>query len=441
MKTEEIIKTFYKNGEENLTTGELELDESVIEGLMVQFVNESETLDAGGDSISAEGFADLFMSWLINYIGIGEYKVVGSKYEDYNDRFDRLFEDDAVDMARELWKENEDFRDTLFDKWNKGDGDKKSKSNLRREEYHTDRDVDPREELNKIRNKGTLMEFEDVDDGLIKNGDEEDVEDGKEVERVNPVDDTFKDPDDDVESEIEPIEFDGSSVHNGDCVEISEAYSLGNDRFIDAVITDPPYGMEYDSRGDFHNVIFGDGNVEEAMELIGAVMSHTDKILKKGAPVIMFCGDSNLAEVIMYMRNNYNFHQVVVWDKEVVGTSAIHGDIPSWRPMCEFMVYGTYGKPDWTNSNRHDGDVIHEQKLAGANMEHPTQKPEELMRYVIESVTQKGDVVFDPFVGSGTTAVACKQTGRKYLACEVDDEHYKTTVERLKSNSSLAQFT
>ena len=63
---------------------------------------------------------------------------------------------------------------------------------------------------------------------------------------------------------------------------------------------------------------------------------------------------------------------------------------------------------------------------------HPTQKPVKLLRYLLEQYTQEGDVVFDPFVGSGTTAVACQQMKRHFVATEANAEYAQIATSRLK---------
>jgi hypothetical protein len=63
---------------------------------------------------------------------------------------------------------------------------------------------------------------------------------------------------------------------------------------------------------------------------------------------------------------------------------------------------------------------------------HPTQKPVRLVRYLLEQYTAEGDIVFDPFVGSGTTAVACQQMKRHFIAAEINPEYAQIATSRLK---------
>ncbi|MBC8487055.1 MAG: site-specific DNA-methyltransferase, partial [Bacteroidetes bacterium] len=63
---------------------------------------------------------------------------------------------------------------------------------------------------------------------------------------------------------------------------------------------------------------------------------------------------------------------------------------------------------------------------------HPTQKPVALMEYLIKTYTNEGDIVFDGFIGSGTTAVACINTNRNYLGFEIDETYVKIAQQRIK---------
>lgn len=65
--------------------------------------------------------------------------------------------------------------------------------------------------------------------------------------------------------------------------------------------------------------------------------------------------------------------------------------------------------------------------------EHPTQKPVELLRILIKLISNEGDLIFDPFMGSGSTGVACKIEGRKFMGCEIDDEYFKIASRRVNS--------
>lgn len=75
--------------------------------------------------------------------------------------------------------------------------------------------------------------------------------------------------------------------------------------------------------------------------------------------------------------------------------------------------------------------------LIGSNKLHHTQKPVALFEYLIKTYTNQGDIILDPFTGSGTTAVAAVNTGRKYIGFEQDDKYFDTAQNRLEKLTNI----
>jgi hypothetical protein len=165
------------------------------------------------------------------------------------------------------------------------------------------------------------------------------------------------------------------------------------------------------------------------------VLKKCRMTMSKGSPVVCFAGDTSLSGVMEVVERWYTLKPVCVWDKDWVTTSSMADNPMAWRKSHEYAVVGSYGDPRVENENRHDGTVWKQKRLSGDKMDHPTQKPVELMKYVIESLTEEGDVVFDPFAGSGSTLVAAKQLDRGYIGIEYDEEHYETIESRLSQDT------
>ena len=85
------------------------------------------------------------------------------------------------------------------------------------------------------------------------------------------------------------------------------------------------------------------------------------------------------------------------------------------------------------DGTRHPTQVLRINRDNQRKLLHPTQKPLELIEYLIKTYTNEGDTVMDCFLGSGTTAVACKNTGRNFVGCEINKEYYEKSLERLNS--------
>lgn len=66
------------------------------------------------------------------------------------------------------------------------------------------------------------------------------------------------------------------------------------------------------------------------------------------------------------------------------------------------------------------------------NKKHPTEKPSSLIGILVTNSSNTGDVVLDPFMGSGSCGVACLETGRKFIGCEIDKKYFDVAVERIK---------
>jgi site-specific DNA-methyltransferase (adenine-specific) len=78
-----------------------------------------------------------------------------------------------------------------------------------------------------------------------------------------------------------------------------------------------------------------------------------------------------------------------------------------------------------------DSKTVHEFNNIIGRKIHPTQKPVELMRYYIENSSNENDTVLDPFMGSGSTGVACLELNRKFIGFEIDEKYYEIAINRL----------
>jgi len=175
---------------------------------------------------------------------------------------------------------------------------------------------------------------------------------------------------------------------------------------VDAVITDPPYGIGYVNKRhdirdrEFAPMLEGDGDTLIGQEVVSAAFDM-------GLPVCAFA----------HHRKPWDgpWRQWLVWDKG--GAVGGGGDRATcWKFTWELVQVGGFGK---LNGQR-DQAVLRFPISQASMSDHPTQKPVALMVYLVEKLTQPGDTVFDPFCGSGSTGVACMQTGRNFVGVEKD---------------------
>lgn len=200
-------------------------------------------------------------------------------------------------------------------------------------------------------------------------------------------------------------------LHLGDCLEVMRSMP---DKSVDAVITDPPYGIKRDKGfegfGGFGTPIartqyHGDWDSSRPDK------SYFDELLRTGKVAIIFGG--NFFTDYLPVGNHW-----VVWDK--LNTMPTFGD-------CELV---------WTNVKRNSVKKFTRQWNGLIGKEkvryHATQKPVDLCVKFLETYTNEGDTILDPFMGSGTTGVACVQTGRNFIGVEIDEGYFNIAKKRIE---------
>jgi DNA modification methylase len=125
------------------------------------------------------------------------------------------------------------------------------------------------------------------------------------------------------------------------------------------------------------------------------------------------------------------FAQLLIWVK----THAVIGRM-DYAPQHELIAYGWYGVHELVKEK--DKSVLVCPKPNKSKM-HPTTKPMELIRRLVLNSTRIGDVVYDPFLGSGTCLLTCQQTKRVCIGIEQDSEYIRTTIERWRKLTGLIE--
>lgn len=212
---------------------------------------------------------------------------------------------------------------------------------------------------------------------------------------------------------------------------------------VDCVITDPPYGMGFHKDADPDgsgrgakwaqgdrvkdwSAIRGDGSLEEALQLTREAVAEFTRVLPEGGHAYIFCDWRNIDRVKPLVEGYLTVKNVLVWDKGSMGI----GDLETnWGFSHELIIFATNGETphELTQSTR---NVLEHGRPNRADYEHPTMKPESLLVQLVQTATEPGDTVLDPFLGSGTTAVAAIQNGRDCIGFEIDEETYRPVIDR-----------
>jgi len=100
---------------------------------------------------------------------------------------------------------------------------------------------------------------------------------------------------------------------------------------------------------------------------------------------------------------------------------------------CEYTLFLRKGKSKYIN-NIGESKTVHKFNNIIGNKVHPTEKPEELMKFYVENSSNVGDTILDMFMGSGSTGVACLNTNRKFIGVEMDDKYFDIGVNRMQES-------
>ncbi len=177
---------------------------------------------------------------------------------------------------------------------------------------------------------------------------------------------------------------------------------------IDTIITDPPYGMSFQSnyRKTKYNKIENDGN----LDLFNWVCDLDFRYSK-----YVFCRWDNLINIKNKPRS------VITWLKNNHSMGDLNHEHGRKTELCLF-----YAGKEHKFNNKRPHDVI-EAPLTG-NKHHPTEKPVSLISEIVDWTI---GTVYDPFMGSGTTGVACARLGRKFIGVELDENYYNIACQRI----------
>ena len=229
---------------------------------------------------------------------------------------------------------------------------------------------------------------------------------------------------------MEKIDSFINKIIQGDCLEIMKEMP---DKSVDLVLTDPPYGM---NKGDWDKKPFYE------------IGKECFRVMKDNSAIYMFCGDNSYIQARQEIEKFFSFHRTIIWEKENIYGG---GD---YLLAHENILYAKKGNPIFNNIGRlatsnqlkNIGKEMAKEKSIwksrGFNntcaeyVGHPTQKPIEIIKKIILNSSIENDIVLDPFLGSGTTAVAAKMLNRKFIGIEIEPKYVKIAQDRLRSVSN-----
>lgn len=220
-------------------------------------------------------------------------------------------------------------------------------------------------------------------------------------------------------------------IRLGDCIEGMRALESGS---VGCVITDPPFDKKTHSRGG-KAVKRYDGGPDiatipfAALESAAPIAKEIARLTRRWA--LVFCAVRQIEEwSLSFEAEGWNVPRVIIWNKPDASPQ-FSGDRPGHGYETIVLAHPV-GRTRWNGGgmkgvyefNRIDHD---------SGFLHPTQKPVLLMEALVRDFTDPGELILDPFAGSGTTGVACKRLGRRFLGFERDAKFHAAAVKRLEN--------
>ena len=219
-------------------------------------------------------------------------------------------------------------------------------------------------------------------------------------------------------------------LYNDDCMNVLKEIE---DNSVDLILTDPPYNIARDNN--FHTmgrkgIDFGEW--DKGFDLFSYI-DLLPRVCTKDASVVIFNDWKNIGEIAKYAESKgFVIKDMLRWEKS--------NPMPRNRDRrfvvdYEVAVWLTMPKAKWTfnrQSETYDRPLFKGSLVSGnEKTAHTTQKPIWLMKEILQVLSNEGDTVLDPFMGSGSTGVACKELNRNFIGVELDKQYFDIAESRI----------
>ena len=223
-----------------------------------------------------------------------------------------------------------------------------------------------------------------------------------------------------------------NTIYNEDCLETMKRMP---DNFVDLVIADPPYVLDSTPPGSFKGGSVQKYSSENYSSITNgfdySVLNEIERITKI-MNCFMFCSNSQIPTIMNFGFDRGYSTTLLVWNK----TNSIPFANGTWRQDAEFIVH-IKGKGASLNGNSDIKRKVIQHPINQSQFGHPTEKPQKIINRFVKIGSNENDLVYDPFMGSGTTARACKDLNRNYIGSEISKEYCDIAEQRLRQEVLL----
>ena len=216
-------------------------------------------------------------------------------------------------------------------------------------------------------------------------------------------------------------------IYNEDCL---QGMKKLEDKSVDMVLTDIPYG-ECNNKGHEEIRKISKGLADVVSFSIPELISQLSRITR--GSIYIFCSIGQVSIIRKAMDDNGMTTRLCIWEK--TNPSPMNGQF-LWLSSLECCVFGRFSNATF---NEFCKSPVWKYPC-GSSKIHPTQKPLELFKRLILASSNDGDLILDPFSGSGTTAIAAKHLNRRFIAFEKNETFYQASIKRLKEETAQISF-
>lgn len=240
-----------------------------------------------------------------------------------------------------------------------------------------------------------------------------------------------------------------NQIYNQDCIDYMKSLPNG---FIDLTVTDPPYLINYSSFRTNSKVIKNDDN----NNWVEPFFKELSRVMKKGSHLYCFCDFEMSSDFLVEIRKYWKVRNLLCIPRTIKG----NGGERIFQQQFEYCIFATLGSKDegrkfnqtqilkpsegYLKDKRYKAkewlyrlpDYWYWTKASEFNHNrlHPNQKNVECLKHMIQLSSNPGEIVFDPFAGSGSTLIAAKELDRNWIGCELDKKYFDICQKRIFEN-------
>jgi site-specific DNA-methyltransferase (adenine-specific) len=208
-------------------------------------------------------------------------------------------------------------------------------------------------------------------------------------------------------------------LYQGDCLEIMPQLPAGS---VDMILCDLPYAEVNRTSNGLRNL--DKGAADLLTFSLAKALTESLRVCK--GSLYLFCGIEQVSEIRRTLRIAGLSTRLGIWEK--TNPSPMNGQ-RVWLSGIECCIFGKKANATF---NEHCKNSVWRFPTARSKL-HPTMKPLRLMEYLIKASSKEGDTILDFCMGSGTTGVACKNLGRRFIGIEQDEGYFKVACERINA--------